>query len=144
MEGITTPTLYPQHHLHYFPSTANYSKEKKKKVGDMYVSGSETLRHIQQNVTYSCKFTGSHWVWRAVITLVCACLCVHYPSAHLMTLKDTVFVRVQSSWRKSGATRAFCFWAGQKSAEMGCIDRQRGESKQSPWIKLLKVLGKGD
>lgn len=35
MEALTTPTLYPQHHhLHWFPSTANYSKK------------TETGRHV--------------------------------------------------------------------------------------------------
>lgn len=36
----------PQHyHVHYFSSTANYSKEKKKKLVDMYVTRSQTVEH---------------------------------------------------------------------------------------------------
>lgn len=67
----------------FFPSTANYSEEKKK-LGDMYATGLAPLRGIQWNVTYSCKFTGRRWVWRVEITMVCVSMCI--PGLHIWWL----------------------------------------------------------
>lgn len=63
--------------------------------------------------------------------MVCVCLCVHsvcsfddFEGYHVCPC--AVFIK------KSIAARAFCFPSPAKSAEMDCIDRQRGQSKQSP------------
>lgn len=105
------PTLNLKHcYCQHFPAPTNY-RNCKETVG--HVRGSEA--HLQKHVTFSINSL-------AVAEFVCVRLPV------LMNLKDTVCLSALFI-KKSGATRAFCFSAGQKkekkSAEMGYIDRQQ-------------------